>query len=104
MSRRTNKNSGLATSPYSAKRLIHVVHFFCQAPGARLVCLAGDFNDWRPEPMARMPDGGWIITLELNHGHHLYHFLVDGVRTLDPKATGRSHNERGEPVSVKAVS
>ena len=54
--------------------------------------------------MHRMPDGGWVLTLALHHGHHQYYFLVDGQPTLDPKSLGTGRNEWGEPVSVVAVS
>jgi len=54
--------------------------------------------------MTRMPDGGWVIRLELPHGHNQYQFLVDGVPTLDPNAMGKVHNERNETVSLIAIS
>jgi 1,4-alpha-glucan branching enzyme len=90
----------------SARRPLHLVDFFCRAPQAKNVCLAGDFNAWQPgaHPMTRMPDGGWVIRMELPHGHHQYQFLVDGVPTLDPNAMGKVHNERNETVSLIAIS
>jgi len=54
--------------------------------------------------MNRTPDGRWMAGLELPHGHHQYLFLVDGAPQLDPKASGVTRNERGEPVSLIAVS
>src|SRR6516162_11958568 len=85
---------------------IRDVTFFCKAPAADRVFVTGDFNHWNPAAaaMRRMPDGGWVLTLALRHGHHQYYFLVDGQPTLDPKAMGTSHNERGESVSLVAVS
>ena len=55
-------------------RALHLVDFFCRAPQAKSVSLVGDFNDWQPtaHPMTRMPDGGWVIRMELPHGHHQY--------------------------------
>jgi 1,4-alpha-glucan branching enzyme len=90
----------------SSRRPRHLVDFFCRAPHASNVCLIGDFNGWKPEahPMTRMPDGGWVLRLELPHGHHQYQFLVDGVPTLDPNAMGKVHNERNETVSLIAIS
>ena len=87
-------------------RALHLVDFFCRAPEAKSVSLIGDFNDWQPaaHPMTRMPDGGWVIRLELTHGHHQYQFLVDGKPTLDPNAMGKVHNERNETVSLIAIS
>lgn len=94
------------SSAHPSRRPLHLVDFFCQAPQAKSVSLVGDFNQWQPtaHPMTRMPDGGWVLRLELPHGHHRYLFLVDGVPTLDPNAMGKVHNERQEPVSLIAIS
>jgi 1,4-alpha-glucan branching enzyme len=91
---------------YTAQQTIHQVNFSCVAPGAKQVCLTGDFNHWNPSanPMNRMPDGGWVLSLPLHHGHHLYYFLIDGRPTLDPLSMGVARNERGETVSLIAVS
>jgi len=82
------------------------INFFCAAPEASQVFLAGDFNDWNPSthPMARQKDGSWYLQVLLNHGHHHYHFLVDGKPALDPRAMGIARNERNERVSLIAVS
>jgi len=68
--------------------------------------LLGDFDQWNPTatPMNRMPDGQWMASLELPHGHHRYLFLVDGEVQLDPNASGITRNESNEPVSLIAVS
>jgi 1,4-alpha-glucan branching enzyme len=93
-------------SRYSAKGTRHHFDFFCHAPNAAQVCLVGDFNDWQPtaNPMRQMPDGNWMVSLELSHGYHQYLFLVDGMPKLDPDASGKARNERNEPVSLIAVS
>jgi len=90
----------------SAHKPLHQVNFYCRAPQAQSVALIGDFNQWQPatHPMTRMPDGGWVIRIDLPHGHHQYQFLVDGVPTLDPNAMGKVHNERNETVSLIAIS
>jgi hypothetical protein len=54
--------------------------------------------------MQRMPDGCWMASLELSHGHHQYLLLVDGDPVLDPNASGKVRQERNEPVSLIAVS
>ncbi len=91
---------------YSARRNLHHVDFFCQAPQAQQVSLVGDFNAWDPRetPMTRQPDGRWMASLELRHGYHQYLFLVDGKPVLDPNGAGKTRNERNEPVSLLAVS
>ena len=88
------------------KSTIKPIHFYCEAADARSVCLIGDFNHWNPEthPMQRQLDGWWYLQVPLPHGHHHYQFWVDGKPKLDPKAMGVAHNERGEEVSVIAVS
>jgi 1,4-alpha-glucan branching enzyme len=82
------------------------VNFVCNAPQAKAVSLVGDFNQWNPiaNPMKRMPDGSWLISVEFKHGHHRYAFLVDGMLTLDPRAQGITRNDKGERVCLVPVS
>ncbi len=102
----TESNAGGLRPRYSAKRNFHHAKFYCSAPEAQQVSLVGDFNQWDPNanPMIRQPDGQWLASLELNHGYHLYVFLVDGERVLDPKAAGRTKDAQNQPVSMLAVS
>ncbi len=93
-----------ATQLYSARNSLRPVNFYCSAPGAKAVHLAGDFSHWRPIAMIRRVDGWWFIQVELPHGHHQYHFLVDGQPTLDPQASGTARDEDNQPVSLVAVS
>ncbi|HVY70552.1 MAG TPA: isoamylase early set domain-containing protein [Verrucomicrobiae bacterium] len=96
---------GLAKG-YSAKNVKVPVNFFHLAPDAQSVCVIGDFNNWQPDvnPMTRQPDGSWRVQLMLNHGHHMYQFLVDGAPMLDPRAQGVTRNIRNERSSLIAVS
>lgn len=91
---------------YSAKRMAKPINFRCQAPDARSVSIIGEFNHWDPaaHPMQRQPDGSWYLQVPLHHGHHRYLLLIDGVPTLDPRAQGIARNEKGERVSLLAVS
>jgi 1,4-alpha-glucan branching enzyme len=89
---------------YSAKNSIKPVNFYCSAPGAKSVHLAGDFNLWHPIPMHQREDGWWFLQVQLRHGHHQYHFLVDGKPTLDPQAPGTAHDRNNQLVSLVAVS
>lgn len=91
---------------YSAKRMAKPVQFICQASEAHRVFIMGEFNQWNPSshPMSRQPDGCWRVEVSLTHGHHLYLFVVDGQSTLDPNAQGVARNEKGERVSLVAVS
>lgn len=98
--------SAAAKHRYSAKNMAKPVNFRCNAPHAKSVALIGDFNQWTPttHPMTQQPDGSWFIQVNLNHGHHHYLFLVDGLPTLDPRAQGIARNERNERVALIAVS
>lgn len=102
----TNGRESQATnaSPYSAKNSLRPVNFYCAAPDAQRVEIAGDFNDWRAHPMQRLLDGWWFKRIELCHGHHLYRFIVDGKPELDPNAAGTAHDENNERASLVAVS
>ncbi len=91
---------------YGARNTAKPVNFYCFTPPAHYVCVIGDFNGWDPlaNPMNRQVDGWWFVQAQLTHGYHLYCFLVDGQRILDPSATGIARNDRNEPVSLIAVS
>jgi 1,4-alpha-glucan branching enzyme len=91
---------------YSAKNNLKPISFLFIAPSAKHVSVIGDFNNWSPNanPMKRQPDGGWTAQVPLKHGHHRYVFLVDGVRTLDPRAQGTARDEKNERVSLIPVS
>ena len=97
---------GASGKLYSGKAFTKPVNFFCAAPNAKGVFIAGDFNEWNPtsHPMQRSPDGNWVVQLTLTNGHHRYWFLVDGVPTLDPRAQGVSRNEKNERVSLISLS
>ena len=66
------------------------------------VCLAGDFNNWNPEPMAKR-DNGFLATVKLDPGVYQYKFVVDGQWQADPSAKGNSQNDFGTINSVLLV-
>jgi len=93
-------------SAFGPNKTMRAMNFICNAPQAQSVSLVGDFNGWNPAThhMKKMPDGAWLITVELKHGHHRYAFLVDGTLALDPRAQGITRNDQGERVSLIPVS
>lgn len=103
---RLTQGHGGPVHRYSAKKMKKPINFFCQAPAAGWVAVAGDFNDWSPEahPMRQGPDGAWHLQIPLHHGHHRYVFVIDGKPTLDPRAQGVARNEHNERVSLMSVS
>lgn len=69
------------------------VMFSLSAPDAVDVSVAGDFNEWEPQPMLKGPDGVWRITVQLSSGTHAYRFLVDGEWIQDPNNPRRQAND-----------
>jgi 1,4-alpha-glucan branching enzyme len=93
-------------SSFGPRKTLRAMNFICNAPQAQSVSLVGDFNKWNPaaHPMKRMPDGAWLLMVELSHGHHRYAFLVDGKLILDPRAQGITRSDEGARVSLVPVS
>ncbi|HPQ17690.1 MAG TPA: glycogen-binding domain-containing protein, partial [bacterium] len=54
--------------------------FEVDAPGARRVTIAGEFNNWdmNKHELKKEADGKWRITLDLAPGTYEYKFLQDG--------------------------
>ena len=84
---------------------VQEVTFTFYAPEAKAVHVVGGFNDWNPAANSLQPTGSgeWIVRLMLKSGQYEYRFVVDGVWTDDPRATGRSANPFGGLNSVVAV-
>jgi 1,4-alpha-glucan branching enzyme len=91
---------------YSAKNTVVPVNFLCLAPEAKEVVIVGDFNSWDPQVnvMRKLPDGSWQSSFPIHSGHHRYHFLIDGVPHLDPRATGVVKMEDESKASLLSVS
>jgi len=98
--------SSLHRSKYGTTHNLRSVVFICDAPAAAAVTLIGDFNHWNTHshPLQKQPDGGWMLRMEMKHGHHRYAYLVDGALTLDPRAMGVTRNDEGQRVALIAVS
>ena len=82
------------------------IPFSFDAPKARKVSLAGDFNNWDPEdmPMYKGSNGVWYLTVSLMPGRHEYRFVADGVWQDDPTAQQRIANAMGSENCMKTVS
>ncbi len=66
-------------------------------PNARMVCVAGTFNDWNQTAieMVSMGAGRWWKELMLPPGEHQYRFIVDDIWVDDPAATEYAENDLG---------
>jgi Glycogen recognition site of AMP-activated protein kinase len=75
-------------------------------PDAKTVCVAGSFNEWKPEktPLSRLGNGHWHGDLAVKPGRHEYLFVVDGQWVPDPNAKETVQNPFGGKNSVLVVS
>ena len=81
------------------------VHLEYTDSTAAAVCVAGTFNDWRPEatPMVGLGDGRWIKELTLPPGVYEYRIVADGEWKADPLARDVNPNPFGGLNSVLKV-
>lgn len=92
----------------SSRKATHtssLTEFDFEAPAARQVSLAGDFNNWDANalPLQKGPDGFWRVSVPLKPGRYEYRFYVDGVWQDDPFAQQRVANPLGSQNCVKIV-
>jgi 1,4-alpha-glucan branching enzyme len=84
---------------------LQAVHFESTHPTATTVCVAGTFNDWRPEakPMHLFGNGSWKKETALAPGTYEYCLVVDGEYMPDPLALETVPNPFGGRNSVLKV-
>jgi len=83
------------------------VVFSLDAPDAKKVYLAGDFNDWSTDadPLKESDVSGfWEITLKLKPGTYEYKFIVDGNWVIDPDNPETSPDPYGGENSIITVT
>ena len=87
---------------------LRLVRLMFEAPDARRVAVAGDFNDWDADATPLSRDEGsrrWSVTLALRAGEHRYAFVVDGTRWVpDPRAEQSVAGENGRIYSLLNLS
>jgi 1,4-alpha-glucan branching enzyme len=78
------------------------VEFVLEMPAARVVHVAGTFNNWDPKrnSLQKGPDGLWRTRVWMPAGPHEYRFVVDGEWISDPKAARTQPNAFGSTNSV----
>jgi len=79
--------------------------FKLSAPQARIVFIAGDFNQWNPSSHSLKADanGTWRISFGLNPGRYEYRFIVDGEWQNDSGCSSFVENPFGTSNSLKIV-
>jgi hypothetical protein len=87
---------------------LRLVRLMFDAPDARRVAVAGDFNRWDADATSLTRERGsrgWSVTLALRDGEHRYAFVVDGTRWVpDPRAERTARDENGRIYSLLNVS
>lgn len=87
---------------------LRLVRLMFDAPEARSVAVAGDFNRWNADATSLTRERGsrtWSVTLALREGEHRYAFVVDGTRWVpDPRAEQTARGENGRIYSLLNVS
>jgi len=73
-------------------------------PGARNVCLAGDFSNWQPINLQKQKDGSFTTELSLPPGTYQYKFICDGRWVADPDNQRQAANPYGTTNSVAVVT
>lgn len=75
-------------TPEAASSSTVYVQFSVQAPAARTVSVAGDFNGWSPDLELQDVDGDgvWTGRIAVRPGVHEYMFVLDGQWVTDPNA------------------
>jgi 1,4-alpha-glucan branching enzyme len=89
----------------SLANINRMTRFALQAPTARQVSLAGDFNNWdtKAGPMQKGPDGVWHLSVALKPGRYEYRFFADQVWCDDPAARHKAANSLGTENCVRIV-
>lgn len=82
------------------------VHFEITDVFACRVCIAGSFNNWKPDETEMIPLGGgkWTKDLPLSPGTYEYRLVIDGKWVTDPNARRTVPNSFGQPNSLLIVS
>ena len=82
-----------------AKTATRKVTFTCNAPNARSVAIAGDFNQWDPNATPLSPVNNiWQIQVRLTTGIHEFKYVVDGQWCCQPGVDDHCSDSNGETV------
>lgn len=104
--RQTTRKKASTVRPAPRASVKQPVVFEYFDPAAKIVTLAGDFNQWneRVRPLKRDAGGLWKVTVRLESGIYEYKFVVNGNRwEEDPLNLHRMRNEHGTFNSIRKV-
>lgn len=82
-----------------------VVFSFPADVDARIVQIAGEFNNWNPEKcsLRKNSGGDWFLRMPLKSGTYQYKYVVDGKWVLDPKNEQKIETDFGGFNSIITV-
>lgn len=73
-------------------------------PDAKIVSVAGSFNNWDATKNLMTRDGdGWICRVDLSPGKYEYKFVVDGEWIIDPENPSTARDNAGNVNSVLEI-
>ncbi|MEX2465320.1 MAG: glycogen-binding domain-containing protein [Gemmatimonadota bacterium] len=75
-----------------------------EVEGAETVEVAGDWNDWTPEPLARDRDDRWTLPAGLAPGIYRFNLRVDGTRWVVPDGVPSSDDGFGGEVGILIIT
>ena len=100
-------SGSLGATDAAASSPVVYVQFVLEAPGARSVAVAGDFNNWdgRHDLVDYDEDGVWMGRVPMRPGVHQYMFVLDGSDWVtDPRAERWTDDGFGNRNAVVAVA
>lgn len=82
------------------------VQFRIYMPGARMISLVGDFNNWNPENdlLEKGNDGIWRLVKRITPGTYRYKYIVDGTWMPDTYNSSTASDDTGEICSLISVN
>lgn len=89
---------------YGPRRVPGGVLFVVSSQSARWVEIAGDFNNWVPEPMIKGEEGLWQKVIPVVPGQYRYKFIIDGEWQMDPHQPSQKRNIYGTFDSILEIS
>lgn len=82
---------------YGPKKVSGGILFQAKQAEARWVEIAGDFNNWIPEPMVRRDEPGlWQKVIPIESGAFRYKYIVDGEWQIDPYQPTQANDFGGQ--------
>jgi hypothetical protein len=74
-----------------------------EVPEAGAVAIAGEWNQWRPDPLTRVAPGRWQIVLLLARGAYRFSLVIDGERWIVPAGVPTLPDDFGGEVGVLLI-